>query len=541
MPGELERILSLPTVHYSSRGWGRALRRHPAAPPLFPEQEAFLALCAHAAEQPADPVQGGPGAFGVMSCGSGKTLALQLAPWVFGAARRSLLLTEANLVPQLERAIAEWDRHYRLAKPEVLTYGKLSHPHYADVLERFSPTLILADEAHRVGAPNAGRRLDRGGAGYKRLFRYLEAHPEVRFIAVTGSMLKRSIYSMWRLAALSLRQWSPLPYNSIIEQWASVLDHGGEPSEIDIDAFAPVQRWAGMKASSSKAAARRAFRARLESCPGVLLTTGPLQVDVNLSIQMVEPRPAAALDLFEGSWELPDGQYLVDSLEVARHRRTMRLGFWYRWDPATVDEPWVEARGRWLKVVRDHIEYGTFDSPYFVEQAAELGRLSASALRTWEHWKATRKRFTPPETEAVWYDEERLGDLVREFWREHREGIVWLKSAAAFDYLEARGVPCFRAGGQPPRGGAAAVSLAYAKGWEGQAYSRAFVIEPPSGADRMEQLLARHHRKRQVHDVEFYLLGVEKERWVLTSHAQALKDLTETPQRLLLADWPEGG
>lgn len=530
---ELDRILQLPITSYRRAGWGEVLRLHENAPRLFDDQEVFLDACAHAADTWFDDTQGGPGVLGLMSCGAGKTLSLQLAPRVFGIpADQTLLITEAGLLPQLRNDVLEWGRHYPVANPQAISYGKLSHPAYKYVLHETSPKLILCDEFQNLAGT---------GARAKRMFEYLNEHPEVRLVGLTGTLVKRQLRQFYAAAAIVLRHWLPLPYNNILSNWASVMDVGGEPSEYDFGTVRRLVQWAGYDGRSiTKQTARRAWQRRLQTNPGIVVTSGPLNVEVSLRIRMMELPATPEFERLENLWELPDGTMLVDTLEVARHRRTMRLGFFYRWDPETFDPEYDELRKKWGKVLRDHVEYAGFDSPFFVEHAAEAGTLRRGALKIWEAWKDIRTKVSPPETEAVWFDDKAIPALLDWFEGECDDAapIVWAKSRAVLDRLEELGWPVYRAGEGTPLGGRAAISLAYSKGWNGHGYRSALVLEPPAGADRMEQLLARHHRKKQTSDVNFWLVGSDLDRMNVTANSRAVSDLTGTPQRFLLADWP---
>lgn len=531
--GEIDRILELPRTQYAALEWTHALRLHPNAPRLFPDQEAFLTACAHAADTWFDDEQGGPGVLGIMSCGAGKTLSLQLAPIIFGVkAEDCLLLTEAGLLKQLRDDVEEWGRHYPVVNPPVMSYGKLSHPTAKYAFMERKPKLILCDEYQHLAGD---------GARVKRLFEYLNANPSCRLVGLSGTLVRKQLKQFHTAASLVLRCWHPLPFTDLLDNWSSVMDVGGEPSEYDIQCTRRLVAWAGLPdAPITKQTARVAWQRRLRTCPGVVVTAGPLNVDVSLRVRMLPPAESEALARLEQLWELPDGTMLVDTLEVARHRRTLRLGFFYRWRPETWDENYDLLRKSWGKVVRDHVEYAGYDSPFFVERAALAGRLRPGAQRAWDAWTSIRETVQPPESEAVWVAPEALDDAVERFLNEadDRAPIVWFRSRAVGDALEARGWPTHRAGDGPPTAGRAAVSLAYSKGWNGHMYRSALVLEPPTGADLVEQLLARHHRKRQTHDVDFWLLGTERDRFTIASNAQAVADLTRTPQRFLLADWP---
>lgn len=118
--------------------------------------------------------------------------------------------------------------------------------------------------------------------------------------------------------------------------------------------------------------------------------------------------------------------------------------------------------------------------------------------------------------------------------------MVWYRSKALADVLEGAGWKVHRAGGPGPSGARkTAASLSFGTGWNGHEYAQALVLQPPKGADAMEQLLARHHRKHQTNDVFFTLMFTETDRAVMRSVAEAAFDVSGTPQRFVLADWLE--
>lgn len=531
---ELRRILDLPRVEYPDHyEWSVEYARHGRPPPLLPDQCRFLAACAHANN--AEPSEDGlPGVLGAMSCGSGKTLALQLAPKVFGVSSfRSVLITEANLLPQLRKDIEFWSGHYRLAQPRTLTYGKLSHPTGEDILDRFGPKLILLDEAHKLGR----------GARARRLWRYVEQNRDCRVVAVSGSLLGAAIRDLADLANLTLRHWSPFPHtDGVLEHWASVLDVGGEPSAVDHGALRKVIAWAAntMPADAGpKAVARNAVRARFRTAPGVLVTDGPLAVGPSLRLEMQEPPTSPALQTLETRWELPDGTQLVDMLEYARHADTLRLGFYYRFKPDTVNDEWMEARRRWNGVVRAMVDCGQFDTPYFVADAVEHGRLGQSQTAVYQKWASIRDRYPVPERETVWVGdgEARLREMI-ELWRAaHPDSIIWYHSKAIENLVIPR-VETVTAKDEPPdTAGCYLMSLAHRQGWNGQRFNTALVLQPPRSAREMEQLLARLHRRGQTEDVYYRLYCTARDRERVHAKAVAVRDLVGTAQRYLVADW----
>lgn len=531
---QVRRIVALDRVGYSDYFCiGPTLATHDSPPPLLPDQSRFLAACKHASE--ADRSEDGyPGVLGAMSCGSGKTLSLQLAPKVFGiSSMRTTLITEANLIPQLRRDVEQWSEHYRLAQPRTLTYGKLSHPSGERVLERMAPQLIMLDEAHKLGR----------GARARRLWRYVEANRDCRVIAVSGSLLGAAVMDLADLANLVLRHWSPFPHtDGVLGHWASVLDVGGEYSVVDMGALTPLVRWAGLPPTGCpRTDARNAVRSRLETAPGVLVTSGPLDVGPSLQLELHEPPQTDALKTLEKRWELPDGTQLVDMLEYARHASTLRLGFYYRFRPDTVNEEWMEARRRWNGLVKHLVEYGRFDTPYFAVEAAENRQLSPQQLSVYAAWKTIRDAVPEPERETVWVadGQARLRQMVEEWRAAQPDSVIWYHSKA-IESLTFPRVETVTAEDEPPdTEGCYMVSLAHRQGWNGQRFSSAFVLQPPKSAREMEQLLSRHHRRGQKNDVYFKLFCTERDRRTIRDRAVAVRDTVGNAQRFLVADWIE--
>jgi len=536
-PGETARIVELPTVEYPATGyWTRRLRKHPDAPDLLPVQEQFLEACRHAGST-IFSLGDGPGVVGLISCGGGKTLSLQLASLVFGIPReRVVLVTEANLIPQTRKAIAEWSVHYPCQKPEILSYGRLSHPSGQTFLEEREPHLILADEAHKLGSKSAR---------YRRVLRYLASHGECRFVAVTGTLMRSSIADMAHIMELSLREWSPVPrIRGTLAAWSSVLDPGGEPAAGDWSSTDRVVEWAGLEFpedTSRREKARLSVQHRTATAPGVVVSRGPLDVPVSLQVRRVEPEihPKVAESL--QNWELPDGTELVDSFEVHRHTQTLRCGFFYRFRDEDYLPAYLEVRRAWGRAVRRLVEYGGFETPFFAEEAAREGRLSAADLSRWNAWTEMRDRYPSPETEAVWVEPNRIRRVVDRFWKGGQGGVVWVQSIALREkFAELYGDELVVQPTDPFPDESfhrCIVPMSFHKGWEGQAFHRALLLQPSRRADRMEQVLSRHHRPRQTRDVEVTIHYTEREHWIMVEKARALAQVTGNVQRYLIADY----
>lgn len=539
MGSEMAQILSLPRVLRDADAcvveWSRRLRTHDRAPALLPGQALFCQAIFEHATKPPGP-SGAYGALGVIGCGGGKTLSFLLAPTIVRCSR-PLLLLPANLIDQTKAERTKWAAHYRVGRVEMMSYGKLSHPHHRHALRQIKPDLIMLDEAHLLGS----------GARMRRVWSYLAEHPNTRVIAASGSFVAGDIRPMAFVSKLALRDRTPFPVSEgILEQWASVVNVGGEPDAQANAAFAPLVKWArgrGVSVGISKRRARRALFTRLKTCPGVAVTEGPLRVGVSLSLRFVDPPQTDALAELEGAWRLPDGTDLVDAIEVARHRATLRLGFYYRFDPDTVDDEYMRLRRKWHGKLRALVEYGGHESPAIAEEAVRAQRCDVPTHNLYLRWQAIQTLVAPPETETVWVDRGVLEHTVNAWMEatpeaEDNRRVVWARSRAVRDAFLDQGSRVHWAGEPttPPNVGPVVVSTAFRRGWNGQHFNCALVLEPPTSGRHMEQLLARHHRHGQLRDVSVHLVMSSKDIFRMGDRAQMAQATTGNAQRWLVAD-----
>ena len=108
--------------------------------------------------------------------------------------------------------------------------------------------------------------------------------------------------------------------------------------------------------------------------------------------------------------------------------------------------------------------------------------------------------------------------------------------------LAETGLPVHGAGSKAPEPGqTVAVSIpVWGTGWNGQAWSRSLVLEPPANGATWEQMLGRTHRHGQTDDVKVWALAhtdaftraIDK----ATEEARYVRETTNQPQRLLFAD-----
>ena len=159
---------------------------------LWPLQEQALAEALEAR-----------GLFAPLAVGMGKTLIAALIPTVLDA-HRAVILTSAGLVVQAKTMMEQYRKSFDIRKDiHWLSYGLLSSSKSSTILEKINPTLIISDEAQNLASGSSAR--------VKRFIRYMKAHPETLFCAMSGSITKRSLRDYEHLLRLALKTRSPLP------------------------------------------------------------------------------------------------------------------------------------------------------------------------------------------------------------------------------------------------------------------------------------------------------------------------------------------
>lgn len=534
---DMERILAIPEVGVSSRTpaqlarlverWTNALRRAPDAPRLREKQ-------AHALDELAKASMGGTprGALLGLGVGHGKTLISMMAAEVCMAVR-PLLLLPPPMRDQFSRDLVAWSPYYRFTAPRVMAYSELSRPNATDFLDSFRPDLIIADEAHALRDVTSART--------KRVIRYFREHPGTRFVAMSGTITKKSLLDFAHLMELCLREWTPLPLDrTALELWASVVDSGGEPDSKAWDAIWPLvirnrgpEDWRDIKGHTADQermiTARVAFRTRLENTPGVVVTYDSSATSTLYMVPRHVSVPAdvaATLHRLETKWELPaagqegapgdegqEGEPITDALAIARAGGQISAGYYYVWDwpGGTPDKEWLEARRAWNKAVRGVLRFSSrsgLDSPLLVQQWVEAGHGGAETRWAWKEWCKHRHKEKPP-TRAIWVSPFLVQDVVKwveDHRKKNRPAILWYYSHAMENALKSKGIPVFGQGSDISNATIkvhpiVACSIpVHGKGKNLQAWNRMLVIEPPSSGDVWEQLLGRELRQGQLAD-----------------------------------------
>ena len=242
------------------------------------------------------------GAFLPIAVGGGKTLtSLMIANEAFQKGKHKILLIVPSPVliqlvehdlQQYRKWLRDFNLHvhvlaghtpnYRrlLAKSNkkglyVATYSMMSSKDASEILEDIEPTCIICDEAHNVsGARNSARA--------KRFREYVNKHnPEI--ICLSGTITRKSPADYHYLARAALKNNNFLPNAPVIaEAWSALIDsQASNMSDYRNDnrpktgPIMPLVNWAQQNFPNEQfehglMGFRKAYKKRLETCPGVV-------------------------------------------------------------------------------------------------------------------------------------------------------------------------------------------------------------------------------------------------------------------------------
>jgi hypothetical protein len=477
------------------------------------------------------------GAFLPIGVGRGKALISLLTPVALGAKRPVLFVPAALRDQTNDYVIPEMKKHWKLdSNLKVVGYSELSLAKNANMLEELQPDLIILDECHRVSRVQAGRT--------KRLVRWFRNHPETLCVAMSGTVSQRSLKDFGHIIGWCLKDNAPLPapWRELAE-WADALDE----KVPDVQRAAP---GALMRFCQDGENARQGFRRRLVETPGVVATA---ESELGTSLRVIRyqdlqipPRIASMLETMRKTWTTPNGDIIVNAVDLWRHVRELALGFWYRWDPKPPRD-WLDARKKWKAYVRETLKHNRrgLDTELQVwNECAKEPEQKGIENPVWREWREIKDTFKP-NTVPVW--EDKFAAIAVEKWILERHekgetGIVWTEHQAfgeEFSHIY------FGAGNShildtQERAIVASVK-AHSEGKNLERFSKNLVVAPMTSGKAWEQLLGRTHREGQKADTvtcEVFLHVPELRASFDQARADAvyLEDTSGNRQKLNYAD-----
>lgn len=508
------------------------------------------------------------GLVGGIRVSGGKTLVSLLAPTVLDAKRAMIFVPSKSIRSgKCQRAYDMAREHWRIRNDiQFVSYEMLQTAEYVDLLEKYRPDIVIADEAHkwrRDSARSSRAKRFREGTG-----------AQVPFILLSGTLMAGHIVKdVAKLCDWALGAGSPAPRTSKAQKdWADALevDSGWNAADGEPRArMAPgaLLQWCEPEEKLSLDGVRRAYGRRYTQTPGVIVSSGDaigqtLTIECHLNAEH-DKAVEDAFVLLRGKPhpdpeksippKAPDGWILVDAPVIWQVAQCLELGFYYRPNPRPPEE-WTLARQAWASYCRERIraneaDGGTVDSELRV---ANECRAMDEPPTEWTEWIAVRDSFEL-QVEPVWLSERRV-DQAGEWLKKH-EGLCWTQFKAFGQKLSQKfNIPFFASDAcdiegnsilEYPGGPAIVSVAACSEDLDGlqDKWHRNLYVCPMSTGQQWEQSLARTHRVRQraeevIADVWVGCIenheAIEKAR--AKESAVAIASLDDA-RKLLVAEW----
>jgi len=518
-----------------------------------------------------------------IACGEGKTLISLLAGTVVPSVERVLILCPATVVSQTRAEYQRRQSDFEFCNTTVASYASLSSPTTGPL---FLPNwagdvpsdklMIVLDEAHRIKG---------GTTRTRRLMDFMDKHPNIKIVALSGTMTAKSINDFARLSLIALGPYAPVPLDHALMTWCESMDSGAMPMTSHavkmrplIDTFHPKRpvpdyiytgqvprRWnAQHGANVRRKIIREAFHERLRTCPGVVCTTDDMP-GASLTFESRKLKTpwhvGQAFLKMDQEGEDPDDNIVIEDSQKAMLKRQFLAGFYYRWlwPDGEPNWDWLDARKSWHAAVRREVERRSqpgYDSPKLIMDVIEQDVLTLAPSRyrqihhAYKGWQPYSYIPEPPK-EAVWLDDYMVQDVLRLAAREGGPAIIWYQHRAVGQKLREAGIKVYGEGdgidviGDPSAGTQhphlCAMSIkAQGTGLNLQGWHLNIVMHPPSGGLVWEQMVARTHRSGQEEDVRFIVYVHDLfERSLATAREDAkyIGDTSGQPQRLMYGAW----
>lgn len=479
--------------------------------------------------------------------GEGKTLVTFLAPVVLEA-QRPLLLVPANLVEKTFKEFRKLAEHWNGRRDiEILSYEKLSREKQADFLERFQPDLILCDEVYSLKSTRSGRT--------KRVKRYMKAHPETKFLPLSGTFWKNSVHDYAHISEWAMKDLSPVPHTQgaafmELQEWANAVDVKPKEQRMAAGALAEFCSTPPVTVDDVRAALAK----RRNETPGWVRVSSR-GVDASLVLQGIKFDEYTSdidkkfADLRE-NWQTPTGIVFAEPQKLWQYLRQCSMEFEYFLDPQPPEE-WLLCRKAAGAFVRDILSTNYrnrhFDTEMQVWLACARGEIIHHGL--YDRWKAVRPLYDPAKHRHThWFGDSVLKRCLA--WLESEKGVLFTPFVAVGQKLqEMSGLPYFAEGGldskfgsiEDYKGGPCIASLESNKRGRNlqDRWSRALVVGGVGSGPDAEQLIGRMHRTGQEADAVQYdfLYGCIETLEQLYKAKEEAKFSNDPNHKLILGDW----
>ena len=409
----------------------------------------------------------------------------------------------------------------------VLPYSLLSRGDPRALLASINPDIVIADEAHYLKARDSART--------KRFLDHMKAHPHCKFVAMSGTLTSKSLADYHHLAVLALRERAPMPKGATQGAiWASMLDATSQATAEKAKVLQPLRIWArehrGIDTPYTVDGFREAYRARLESAPGCVLTRRPDDLETSLIFETIEtelPPDSKLHEHFknlEGLWLSPTGDEIAHAIHLYKWRYELTAGFYYAlvWPEARNDahQKLIDRAKEHHVALQDyHKDLRAFlsttsihhlDTPMLVGAGIARGekRIPAQLAMLWHRAKNLEFEGMPKRQQSpVRVDDYKIR-LARDWAATAKSGIIWVHHQEMLDWLcdEIPGIIPARAGTtellKPENKNSLFVASmgAHGTGKNLQHFQNQLFLQWPRPANEAEQVLGRLHRPGQEAD-----------------------------------------
>lgn len=452
----------------------------------------------------------------------------------------------------------------------VLPYSCLSTEDTIQVLSDIDPDLVIADEAQNLRGDSAKTKRWWGFVNRR------EVHPKI--VAMSGTLTSKSPQDYHKLIKACLQEGCPLPRGAMeAARWSELLKSGAEPPTLqDIEDMRPLLVWASVNGRNTKAM-RTAYRLRLNTAPGVIVSSGKalgVGLEIRNTPKKVPSEIVRLMSRVQEDFETPEGEVLPHMIQIHETLRQLSAGFWTRhfWDE---DHPRVEEakdlfdlRQDYAKALREffgatryprqgqdtpmavgkwHHTYGAIqghqdlydlwaeikatDDPELPERLSEPVWVSDYKIKAALAWARSRKREGSNQLGILWCHHQEVQRAVHQALKEAGLPVLWKGAGTRWLY-----------GDGSERFFCVASISSHMEGKNLQQHRNQHLVQWPRPANHMEQLLGRLHRTGQQADrlvvqtnvsTEFDKLQVAA---TLCDTVYLAETLGGNP-KLLLADW----